>query len=253
MPIFRINDQLHYFAHVPKCGGSSLSKYLALRFGPIAFWDLARFRLPPEQRWSRTSPQHIPVATLDHMIPRDWLASSFAVVRHPVRRVVSAFHHARDRDGHLPPDTDFNDWFPKAAAGIVDDPYCFLGHFAPQTTFVPQGSHIFRIENGLEKVVAYLDQLAGNRNGPREVPAVNVSKWRGEGKPLHLADQTLALIHKVYAEDFARFGYDPAPQAAVAAVLPDLPVLASTGRPPMPRREGLVDRIVRSARHKAGL
>jgi len=42
MPIFRINDQLHYFAHVPKCGGSAVETYLTRRFGPLGFNEPVR-------------------------------------------------------------------------------------------------------------------------------------------------------------------------------------------------------------------
>ena len=33
MPFFRIDRELHYFAHVPKCAGASVEVYLRKRFG----------------------------------------------------------------------------------------------------------------------------------------------------------------------------------------------------------------------------
>ncbi len=252
MPLFRINDQLHYFAHVPKCGGTSIEIYLAERFGPIGLRDLDRFKLPPNLRWSRTSPQHIPAETLRRMIPADWIASSFAVVRNPIRRAISSFYYARDKNRHLPLSTEFNAWFLEAARWIPEDPFRLDGHFAAQTSFVPEGARIFRLEDGLEQLVPYLDGLAGNSNTPRSIPVVNVGRWRSEEDAPRLTDLTLALLHQVYAEDFARFGYAFPVHTAEAAALPDLPVLAATGRPPVPRRRSLRHRAIRYLLRKAG-
>lgn len=252
MPLFRINNDLHYFAHVPKCGGTSIEIYLAERFGPIALRDLNRFKLPPNLRWSRTSPQHVPAETLPGLIPADWIASSFAVVRNPVRRAISSFYYARDKNRHLPLAIEFNAWFQEAARWIPEDPFRLDGHFAAQTSFVPDGARIFRLEDGLEPLVPYLDGLAGNSDGPRSMPVVNVGRWRSEEEPPELSDQTLALLHQVYAADFARFGY-PAPlRPGEAAALPDLPVLSATGRPPVPRRRSLRHRAVRYLLRRAG-
>lgn len=253
MPIFRIGDRLHYFAHVPKCGGTSVEAYLVDRFGPIALCDVARSKLAPQQKWTRTSPQHIPAETLRRIVPHDWLASSFAVVRHPVRRLISAFFYARDRSLHLPLATEFDPWFAEAAAWIPHDPFRMDGHFAPQTTFVPDGSRVFRLEDGLHQVIPYLDALAGNSDGPRDLPALNIGHWRGEEQAVTPAPETLALIQQVYAADFQRFSYDLVAAPAEVASLPDLPPQLATGRPPEPRRRSLTTRIARALYRRAGM
>jgi hypothetical protein len=253
MPIFRINNDLHYFAHVPKCGGSSVDTYLMERFGPIALHDLHRFTLPPQTRWSRTSPQHIPAAILKLIVPPDWLRSSFAVVRHPVRRVISAFCYARDMHGHLPLATEFNSWFREAATWMLTDSFRIDGHFAPISSFVPEGSRIFRLEDGLDQIIPYLDELAGNSDGPRHIAARNVGRWRGiEDAPVP-TEETLALIETVYADDFDRFGYERVRSSEALSALPDLPALPTTDLPPISRHRRLKARLVRTLYRKAGL
>jgi hypothetical protein len=253
MPIFRINTDLHYFAHVPKCGGSSVDAYLMERFGPLALHDLDRFKLPPQNRWSRTSPQHIPAAILKLVVPPDWLRSSFAVVRHPVRRVISAFCYARDHHGHLPLATEFNSWFREAASWALNDAHRIDGHFAPISSFVPEGSRIFRLEDGLDEIIPYLDELAGNSDGLRHVTARNIGRWRGiEDAPVP-TDETLALIETVYAEDFDRFGYERVQSTAALSALPDLPTLSDTDLPPRSSGQRLKTRLVRTLFRKAGL
>jgi Sulfotransferase family len=251
MPIFRIDDKLHYFAHVPKCGGSSLEAYLTERFGRLAFHEPTRSLIPKDQRWNRSSGEHIPVAVLDMLVPPEWFASSFAVVRHPTRRLISAFFFARDVLGTLPLSTEFNTWFREIPALIADKPYKYGSHLAPQSSFVPNGSRIFRMEAGLEQVLPYLDTLAGNTDGPREIPAKNVGKWRRDEEPPTLSDETLDLIARFYAVDFERFGYDAPLTDRAAKSLPDLPARAATGQPPLPARRRVLQRLYRSLRKRA--
>lgn len=248
MPIFRIGGELHYFAHVPKCGGTSVETYLAERFGPLGFLESHRMQIPMDLRWNRTSGEHIPAAELYRLIPPDWLVSSFAVVRHPLRRLISAFFFARDITLKLPISADFNLWAVTALSLVPQDPYLLEGHLRPQSALVPKAARIFRLEDGLDPIVAYLDGLAGNSLGPRQIAPRNVGTWRGNDADPVPTDQVLALVAKVYAEDFARFGYDAPETAHAARALPDLPALAATGKPPPTVRRPALVRLYRKLR-----
>lgn len=251
MPIFRINDKLHHFAHVPKCGGTSVEAYLTERFGPLGFFESGRHLIPMDLRWSRTSAEHVPVDVLHRLIPAEWLASSFAVVRHPVRRLISAFFFARDITLKIPISTDFNIWALKSLSRVPQDPYLLEGHLRSQTALVPKDARIFRLEDGLGLIVPYLDALAGNSDGPRQFAVKNIGGWRGDDPDPVPTAEVLALLAQVYHEDFARFGYDAPVNASAARVLPDLPVLAATGKPPTPRRRPLMIRIYHRLRARA--
>jgi hypothetical protein len=72
---------------------------------------------------------------------------------------------------------------------------------------------------------------------------LHVGKWRNDEAEPVPSDAVLALIAKVYAADFARFGYDAPTSTAAAAALPDLPALAATGKPPAAGRRPLMNRI----------
>lgn len=248
MPIFRIGGELHFFAHVPKCGGTSVETYLTERFGPLGFLESGRFRIPMDQRWNRTSGEHVPIEALHRLIPADWLVSSFAVVRHPVRRLISAFFFARDITHKLPISADFNAWAVDALSRVRQDPYLLEGHLRPQAALVPKDARIFRLEDGLDAIVPYLDGLAGNTDGPRQIAPKNVGTWRGNDPDPVLTDAVLTLVARIYAEDFARFGYEAPATAKGAQSLPDLPALAATGKPPVVVRRPLLVRIYRKLR-----
>jgi hypothetical protein len=253
MPIFRINTDLHYFAHVPKCGGTAVETYLNRRFGKMAFQEPIRPNVTQAQRWTRTMPQHVTAAELDLIIPRDWISSSFATVRHPVRRMISVFCFWRDHVRPcIPADADFNEWCAEAIPRMASDPFRYDGHLQPQTAFLPEGARIFRLEDGLEAIPLHIDSLTGTSNGPPDVPTMLVAKWRAAGTPPVPTEATLSLIAEAYAGDFARFGYEIPQSVAAVRALPDLPVLSATGKPPEPVKPSLRNRLYRNLMKRAG-
>lgn len=209
MPFFRINSELHYFAHVPKCAGASVEVYLRKRFGEIAFENSSYFNLAEEKRWTRSSPQHVDVAALKLLIPPKWIASSFAVVRHPVARLRSAFDYQRVGEKTIAEDTDINAWLADWAATRDKHPFQFDNHARPAHDLVPKGATIFRLEDGIDGIVAHLDELEGRVRGPRAMGHENQS--RGGASYLDsqtpLTDASMTLIKDIYKADFKRFGY----------------------------------------------
>ncbi len=216
MPLFRVNGQLHFFAHVPKCAGTSVEHYLRERFGGLAFYDNSHTQTPPNTRWNNTSPQHIDIASFTKLIPENWIASSFAVVRHPVRRVISAYHFQAEVEGKLQGEQSIDDWLAAWIASADTNGFLYDNHLRRQTELVPDDAQIFYLEHGLDGVVTYLDALAGNSNGPRSILADNTRK-AGDKPAVQLSENSMALIADYYAADFTRFGYslnDPKPLAA---------------------------------------
>ena len=206
MPLIRINAEIHYFAHVPRAAGTSVEAYLSKRFGSLALLDETYTAQPLHQRWSHTSPQHIDATTLQRFFPNDWITSSFAVVRHPVSRIVSAFRHQAEVVGTVPQGMDVNEWLLEWYESAETDPYLNDNHLRRQTEFVPEDATVFHIERGLDALVAHLDQLAGRADGARQI-TIHPSR-RSSGGGDTLSERSLAFIEDYYADDFVRFGYD---------------------------------------------
>ncbi len=215
MPIVRIADKLHYYAHVPKCGGSSVEAYLRDRFGSLAFLNTRYLDQPEALRWTRSSPQHLALADFRRLVPEDWIASSFAVVRHPYHRLVSAFHFQVEVERTVAPLWSIDDWFDDWLTKADANPFLYDGHLRPQSDIVPEDAVTFHLEQGLDAVIAHLDHLAGNQDGPRAMGQEKVRKAGGgpEASRERPSDATMDKIARYYAEDFRRFGYDPAQTA----------------------------------------
>lgn len=225
MPFFRTAGKIVYFAHVPKCAGTSVEDYLIERFGTLAMLDRRFLSKEAAARWSRTSPQHIDWQSLQTILPATLIDAVFTVVRHPVARAESAFHFQIGVERSIPPETRFSNWLREQIAMMQADPFVLDSHMRPQSDFVPEGAAVFHMEHGLDALIHWLDAVTGSADGPRAIGHSNKRKSNpGKTSGAHASARTspedIALLEKAYAADFARFGYsaeDRAPQARAPA------------------------------------
>ncbi len=225
MPFFKIDERLVYYAHVPKCGGSSIAHYIRDRFGPLAFHDNAYMHQEAAQRWTASSPQHVDAATLDRLIPLSFFDAAFAIVRHPVGRAVSTYHFQLEVEQSIQPTTSFSDWLQALSEPHDTAPFRYDNHTRPMSEIVPDGATVFHMEHGLDALVPWFDGLAGTQSKPRAIIPENV---RGDyvtvDKPrVSPSNSDLDMIATLYAVDFERFGYqiDAPEPAATAPVVSD--------------------------------
>jgi hypothetical protein len=225
VPIFKTGEKLVYYAHVPKCGGSAIEYYLQERFGTLGLYDhwfhRKRFK---GTAWTRTSPQHVDAEALEHIVPTAFFDAMFAVVRHPVPRTVSTYHFQREVEHRIPEGTSFSDWLAALEAdGFA--PYDYDNHVLPMNRLVPEGAQVFHLEHGLDGIVVWLDLLTGTQAPPRVIEHANA---RGavvsvKTEKVEPTPRDVERIARIYAEDFARFGYAPdarAPKAAPPELTP---------------------------------
>jgi hypothetical protein len=215
MPLIHIAGQLVQFAHVPRCGGSAVENYLTARFGPLAFLDRRHLKVAESARWSSTSPQHLEQEALARLLPPAWIARSFALVRHPEDRILSVFRYQRDLERTIPADMAFADWLADLPERRADEPHYLDNHPRPASDLVPEGATVFRLEDGMDPVIGWLDRIEGAKRQPRTIAADNAYAARmkqAEREPspaLTFTPELRARIHDLYAVDFDRFGYTP--------------------------------------------
>ena len=215
MPFVHVCGKLIRFAHVPRTGGSSVENYLAARFGRLAFLDRRHLKVPRDQRWSNTSPQHLEAAALARLVPPEWIAAFFAVVRHPEDRIVSVFRYQRDLERAIPADARFPDWVAGLQAHRASDPHYLDNHPRPAVDLVEEGATVFHLEDGLNRVVTWLDGIEGAARRPRAIGTDNGYRARlaktgfVPGPPPEVTRDARVVINTLFKADFERFGYAP--------------------------------------------
>ncbi|MEX0351343.1 MAG: sulfotransferase family 2 domain-containing protein [Paracoccaceae bacterium] len=216
MPIVRAGPLLIYYAHVPKCAGSAIEQYLEARFGSIALVDTRHHAKPSAERWSRTSPQHLDLATLQRLFPDGFFDYSFAVVRHPVARIVSAYHFQLEIEQHASARMGFSAWLDMLPEMMEEDPFIFDNHTKPMSELVPEDAQIFHLEHSTDALVPWFDSLTNSTSGPRALKRVNDRKGRGDKTKVEPGPLDLQRIAEIYADDFERFGYEIDSKAPLA-------------------------------------
>ncbi|MCF2906667.1 sulfotransferase family protein [Octadecabacter sp. CECT 8868] len=208
MPLFQAAGTMHHYVHVPKCAGQSVEDYLVARFGPLAFLNNRFGKTPQAERWTKSSPQHAEAAAMVGLFPEGWIESRFAVVRNPLTRFASSYNYYLANLKRIPRLMGPEEWFSEYVGFADRMPHYLDNHLRPQTQMVPDGTTVFKLENGMAPLVAHLDNLAGNKEGPREIGHGHVTHSLDGMEKTALSASFLRDLSTYYAKDFDRFGYD---------------------------------------------
>lgn len=216
-----------FFVHIPKTAGSAVTNYLGKRFGIPIMSNKTTFTGEYKQRGFVSPPGHFTADDLVEFLPED-LDFCFAIVRDPLKRLISEFRYQKQGDGRLT--SDFSTWLRMMFAAAKVDPRIYHNHIRPQSDFVPEGAEVFRLEDGFDGLIARLDEVSGARVD-FGVERVNTSK-KADGDVV-LRRQDIEAVLAFYGPDYQRFGFDePLPADYPAdgkAALRDLAGRAMTG------------------------
>jgi hypothetical protein len=210
MPSLTLSNQLIWFAHCPKAGGTSVEQFMVAQWGDAVGhlhwgWDLWwkgggwRVADPPN------SPQHLTWEDALKILPSapDHI---FAVVRDPVTRLQSEYRWQRQGRrgtwaGKVLALLPFSFWLPLMLALVQQHPHAFDNHLRPHSDFIPEGAELFYLEDGLVPVLRWLTDMGGipeENNVPHAIPT-------GQDAKVEAKEQ--ALIAEVFARDYERFSY----------------------------------------------
>lgn len=216
MPFFKASNKVIYFAHVPKCGGTAVEHYLRARFGALSFLDEHFCALPGTRHWTCSSPRHLPADMLNRLFPAGFFDASFAVVRHPVERLVSEYHFLRDKLRRIGQSESFSTWIAHLDRAIAKNPLDYDNHLRPMVDLIPAQATVFRLEGGLEQVIPYLDGLVGPCERPLGIKRV-LTADPVIAKVVPSLDD-IGRIQRLYRQDFEKFGYPMHARPAQAAI-----------------------------------
>jgi hypothetical protein len=209
MPLYQLRrgetEKTLLFIHVPKTGGTAIETYFR-SIGLSGYFDPPTYM--PVRPYLKVPPAHYDYGVLTRLFNLDALYS-FAVVRHPVRRMVSEYKWAIEKStasGKLV-GMRFADYITYAFEQYRRDENFAAGHLKPQIRFVgDKVSKIFKYEAGLESIIGHVLQDVGLKIERQvKLPVVNNTS----GGKVVPTDREIEAICAFYAEDLAAFGYEP--------------------------------------------
>lgn len=201
MPLINANAHSIFFAHVPKCAGSSVEDYLIRRFDePLSIRDVTHFA-KKRRRGLLSLATHLTAEDLTDILPHN-LSYSFAVVRDPIERTLSQyrFQTGVSRTSRL----SFSTWLRLMMRCVEIDPRVYQNHIRPQSDLVPDGSEVFRLEDGFDEMIKRLDEVTGTTSDETVGHLLNKKSVRPDVEPTR---QDIEILQDYYAVDFERFGY----------------------------------------------
>lgn len=201
MPVLAKNSQQLLFVHIPKCAGTEVESRLLPHCDSVLLFSKAKARGVP------CDAQHFHSELLSWVIPDVASMKSFAVVRHPLSRIVSehVYRNRLRRNRGAKPMAFSNDvrhYFFEYRF----DRHIYDNHIRPQVEFLLPTTRLFKLEAGVHLAVDYacsvleIDRPNKSEHGKRE----NSSDY----EDCVIIGKDIRRIQAFYAADFDLLDYE---------------------------------------------
>jgi hypothetical protein len=226
VPIFKRNDKIGFYAHIPKTGGSSVTKFLK-EFGCFVFLDgqnisqiknfsgIVKYNnfLKSIHRGSPCTPQHIHNYFYNHVMDMSKVDFTFSVVRHPEERIISEFYwsnctfttDSKDASGLTKYDkskwvktNDFSLWLKNSYECYHKDNYVWDNHLRKQSDFIWHDMKLFKFED-INEVPNYINEKMGAPYSEIKMPYTNKSRNKTE---INIEKEDKKILEEWYKDDY---------------------------------------------------
>jgi len=208
MPIFRQGTTSLLFVHIPKTGGTSIERAFQAADWKMEMRDGRSGKANPN--WvRRASPQHYHVPVLESFLQIERFDAVFAVVRDPLRRLVSEFiWHMRNDDEVNVSAEALEAWTAKTLRRATANPWVLDNHMRPQVEFIHPLSRVYRFEDGLGTAMERLQESTGIEvptTIERSLDSSKIASVRSSDVPVN--DRVLEMVENFYRDDYRELGY----------------------------------------------
>lgn len=227
MPIFKSNNRVGFYIHIPKTAGTSVTKILrsmnctvALDGGNIEsilqFSDIVQRNelLNSIHEHSPCNPQHIHKELYNSIIDHSKIDFNFTIIRDPEERILSEYcwinknyspsaeycsgASSYDEKQWVLTD-DFSLWLRETKKCYDEDPYVWDNHLRKQTDFILNDTKLFRFDQ-ISEIPGYLNESMGTSHHGIALPHLNKRKTRNE--IINISDEDKELIRNWYKDDY---------------------------------------------------
>ena len=220
MPIFKRGDTKIFFTHIPKTGGTYItSSFINSGFEVcLAIGNLFNSSTIDNSLIEciklKASPHHIHGDQVRMIIQRENINANFAVVRHPVDRLISEFNFrmSAKRTEHVYPEDGsasvvFDKWVSRVFNGYQNNNYILDNHIRPQNEFILSDTIIYKLEHGYKDICKQLREgiAGGDFCGLKRRVFKTPHKYITRNE---LLDTTLEKILLFYEQDFKILEYN---------------------------------------------
>lgn len=209
MPIFSKRAVDVLFIHIPKAAGTTVEEVFCNHFFSMAYRRGGRYGPTIAfDHQNGCSPQHMHAALLETHFQHRSFAEIFCVVRHPLERFISEFKFRLET--HAAAQSGLNAFADHVFDRYGDNPFIMDNHIRPQSEFIWRDCAVFKLEDGLETMLAQLSTRLGE-------PLVPESKRRMLSRKVDvepLSARNHVRLLAFYQQDFETFGYDAPGYAA---------------------------------------
>lgn len=206
MPIYSVDTgqgQLNILSvHVPKTGGTTISDFFQSA-GFIQHFGTEHQAIRPLML---CPPQHYHYDILNQLFYISSTDYSFAVVRDPLKRIISDYYWSISKSTLKIKFLDINEWVLFVFNEYSKNNFFLANHIRPQHEFVgPEIKRIFKYEEGLNNIIRTVLADCGLTSSEEIVlPVSNKTKYPNE---LSISDSTISLIREFYSQDYKLFNY----------------------------------------------
>lgn len=217
MPILKSKAKLILFCHIPRTGGTYIENYAANLGFKVGFLDPHHIHASDEKRLAKSSPQHFIASDYSCLFPNNFFDATFAVVRHPVSRFISAYKFQKYHQRTLSHNLSIDSLAEALQGGFSLRGENFDNHFMPQHLFLYpfEGCKVFKFEDGLVPVTKYLaNNISANNlwlSHRNLLSMFKAEKSRTNASitetDCSLSNRSISILQTIYAEDFKLFNY----------------------------------------------
>lgn len=199
MPIYSKQKKHILFIHIPKSGGSSISKMFKDKRWEESY--IIRGKSLDEIKYIKCSSQHFHNEIIREIFNLNEFDKIFTLVRDPFERLKSEYYWQLKQNiiSNIKPD----DWFKEVLVEYKNNKFIYDNHIRPQNEFIFKQVKIFKIEEGIKSVYEYIFE---------QKPFIffNETKLKKSKRNNLIEDQFSKIKGKIkdfYAKDYDLFNY----------------------------------------------